>query len=95
MCVNEIIRSIDRPRDSGFIKAVVKIYEMIEEIIRTCEQGEKVQGQDVASPVHVRARDDLPRGLATYPVISSDKLSRTKYSKGFKNVYGNPYVRTI
>ena len=39
---------------------------MIGVIIGTDEQGEKVQGQDLASPVYVSVRVDLPRVLATY-----------------------------
>ena len=31
---------------------------MIEEIIRAEDQGKKVQGQDLTSPVPVRVRDD-------------------------------------
>ena len=46
-------------------KAVVKRFEMIEEIVRTDKQVQRVQGQDLALPVHVRARDDLPLVLAT------------------------------
>ena len=46
-------------------KAVVKRFETIKEIIGTKDQQEKVTGQDIALPVHVRARDDLPLVLAT------------------------------
>lgn len=42
------------------------------------------QEQDLASPVIVRVRDDLPGVLGYYPVIFPDKPSRTKYPKGFK-----------
>ena len=52
---------------------------MIEEIIRTDEQGEKVQRQDLALPVCVRVRDDLPNVIATYPIITPEKPSSTKY----------------
>ena len=50
-------------------KAVVKRIEKIEEIMKNDEQGEKVQGQGLASPVHARVQDDFPRVLATYLVI--------------------------
>ena len=42
-------------------KTVEKRFEMVEKIIRTDEQEEKVQGQDLASPVPVR--DNLSRVL--------------------------------
>ena len=35
-------------------KAVVKIFEKIEEVIETDEQGQKVQGQDLASTACAR-----------------------------------------
>ena len=35
-------------------------------------------------PVCVRVRDDLPRVLATYPVITSDKAVNTQYPNGYK-----------
>ena len=62
-------------------KAMVKIFEKIEEIIKTDDQGEKVQGQDLASPVCARVWDDLPRVLAAYVVIFSEKPSGTKNTK--------------
>ena len=63
-------------------KTVVKRFEMIEESIGADEQGTKVQGQNLISPVHVR--DDLHRALASYPVIYSDKASSSKCPKGSK-----------
>ena len=42
-------------------KTVVKRFEMTQKIDKTDEQGETVQGQDLASPVPVRVQDDLPR----------------------------------
>ena len=45
---NEIMRNIHRSRDSNFIKdSGKKKVETIGEIIRTDEQGVKVQGQDL------------------------------------------------
>ena len=55
----------------------------IEESIRIDKQGEKVQGKNLALPVLVRVRDDLPRVLVTCPFITSDKPACTQYS----NVY--------
>ena len=72
------------PELQALQKTVVKRFEIIKEIIRTDEQRVEVQGQDLASLVRVGGRDDLPRVLATYPVISSDKPSSNKYPKGFK-----------
>ena len=57
---------------------------MTEEIIRRDEEGMEVQAQDLALPVCVRVKDDLPRVLATYPIITSDKPSNTKYPKGLR-----------
>ena len=62
----------------------------IEEIIKTAEQGEKVQGQDLASSVCARVLDDLPRILAAYLVISSEKPSGTKYPKVVKEYTWQP-----
>ena len=67
-------------------KTVVKRFEMIEEIIGADEQGKKVQGQDSTSPVAVR--DDLPRVLASYPVIYPDKHQVLKAQKDAKKVDG-------
>ena len=63
-------------------KTVVKRFKMIEGIIGANEQGKKAQGQDSTSPVAVR--DDLPRVLASYPVIYSDKAPSSKCPKGSK-----------
>ena len=71
-------------------KTILKRFEMIEETIGADEQGVKVQGQDLALLAHVRVRDDLPSILVTYPVISSDKPSSTKYPKGFKECKYQP-----
>ena len=65
MCINEIIRNIHKSRHSGFIKDSGKKIKMIGEIIGTDEQGEKVQKQDLTSPVSVSVRIDLPRVLTT------------------------------
>ena len=62
---------------------MIKRFESIEELVRTDKQGEEVQAKDnskdLASPVPLRVRDDLPRVLATYPVISSEKSANTRY----------------
>ena len=63
-------------------KTIIKRFEIIEEIIGADEQGKKAQGQDSTLPVAVR--DDLPRVLASYPVIYSDKASSSKGPKGSK-----------
>ena len=63
-------------------KTVVKRFETIEEIIGADEHGKKAQRQDSTLPVAVR--DDLPRVLASYPVIYSDKASSSKGPKGSK-----------
>lgn len=44
-------------------KTVVKIFEMIEEIIKTDEQRVEIQRQDLALPVYVRGREDLSKVL--------------------------------
>ena len=67
---------------------MVKRYGIIEEIIRTDEQGEKIQEQDFASPIYNRVQNVLPRVLA-YLVIFSEKSSGTKYPKVLKNVNAN------
>ena len=71
-------------------KTVGKRFKMTEEIIRADEQGDKVQWQNLTSPVHVRARDDLPRVLANYPMITSDKKSIMKYTREFKECKWKP-----
>lgn len=58
-------------------------------MIKTDEQGQKAQEQDLASLVCVRLQDDFPSVLAAYPVISFEKPSGTKYSRSSKNIYGN------
>ena len=63
-------------------KIVVKRFETIESIIGPDEQGKKVQGQDLTSPVAVR--EDFSRVLASYSVVYSDKASSSKGPKGFK-----------
>ena len=65
-------------------KAVVKRFAKTEEIIRTDEQGDKVQVQNLALPVQVKVRNDLPRVLTVYPAISSEKPTGTKYPKVVK-----------
>ena len=42
------------------------------------------------SPVHVRVRGELPRVLAFYPVITSDKPSSSKCPKGPKEYRWKP-----
>ena len=61
---------------------IVKRSETIEEIIGADEQGKKLKGQDSSLPVAVR--DNLPRVLASYPVIYSDKASSSKDPKEYK-----------
>ena len=63
---------------------MVNIYETIEEIIGTDGQGDEAQEKGLASPGWVKVRDDLPRVLTVYPVISFDKSSGAKYPKGVK-----------
>ena len=62
---------------------------MIDKIIRTDEQKKEVQGQDLALPVCVRVRDDLPNVIATYPIITPEKPSSTKYWKDSEKVNRN------
>lgn len=50
---------------------------MIEEISGTNKQREKEQEQDLALPVCVRVRDNLPGVLTTYTVIVSNKPAST------------------
>ena len=71
-------------------KAVVKRFEKIEEFIEIDEQGQKVQGQDLASSVHARPWDDLHRVSTAYPVISSERPSGTKYPKVVKEYAWEP-----
>ena len=66
----------------GLQKTVVIKFEMTEKIIGADEQGEKVQGQNLIPPVHIRVRDDLPRVLTSYSVITSEKESSSKCPKG-------------
>ena len=67
---------------------MIKRFELIEELVRTDKQGEEVQAKDnskdLASPVPLRVRDDLPRVLATYPTTSSDKPANTQYPNRYK-----------
>lgn len=44
-------------------ETVVKIFEMIEEIIKTDEQRVEIQRQDLTLLVYVRGREDLSRVL--------------------------------
>lgn len=53
-------------------------FETFVEIIGTDKQGEEVQGKDSTMSVLVRVRDDLIRALATYIIITSDKLLNTQ-----------------
>ena len=69
----------------------MKIFEIIEEIIRCDEEGMEVQAQDLALPVYVRVKDDLPRVLATYPIITSDKPPILNTQKDSENVNGNNF----
>ena len=71
-------------------KKVVKRFETIKEIIGIDVQWEKVQELDLASPVCVNVKDDLPMALCKYPVISSDKILSTKYSSGFEECKWQP-----
>ena len=65
----------------------MKGFDSVEELVRTDKQGEEVQAKDnskdLASPVPLRVRDDLPRVLATYPVITSEKPANTQYPNGY------------
>ena len=61
---------------------MIQRFEMIEKIIGIDDPGETTQGQDTMPPPPVRT--GLPRVLATYPVIYSDKASTSKGSKGAK-----------
>ena len=56
--------------------AVVKTFEMMENVIITDEQGEKVQGQYIT--IYVRVRDDLSKSLTRYPAVSPDKYIQHK-----------------
>ena len=69
-------------------KTMIKIFEMIEEIIGTDELDEKIQGQDTMPPPAVRT--GLPSVYATYYVIYSDKVSTSKCSKGAKEARWMP-----
>ena len=69
-------------------EAMIQRFEMIEKIIGTDDLGEKTQGQDTMPPPPVRT--GLPRVLATYPVIYSDKASTSKGSKGAKESRWTP-----
>ena len=55
---------------------------MIEEIIGADKQSKKAEGQDTMPPPAVRI--GLPRVLALFTVIYSDKVSTSKGSKGAK-----------
>ena len=52
-------------------KAVAKILENIEEFIKFDDQGQKVQGQNLASSVCTKFQVTLSKVLPAYPVISS------------------------
>ena len=65
-------------------KTAVKKFETIDEITGTDEQGKKVQGED--STLTIALTDDLPRVLASYPVIYFDKASNSKALKHPKKV---------
>ena len=67
-----------------FKKAIVRRFEKIEQFIEIHEQGQKVQGQNLASSVRTKLQDSLPRVLPAYPVISSEKASGTKYPRVVK-----------
>ena len=65
-------------------KAIVKRIGKNEEFIEIGEQGQKVQGQDLASSVYARPRSDLHRVSTTYPVIALERSSGTKCTKVVK-----------
>ena len=71
-------------------KTVVGKFEKIVEIIGADEKGEKVQIQDLTLLVPVRIRDDLPRDLASYPVIIFEKASSYNCPKGSKECRWKP-----
>ena len=64
---------------------MIKRLKSIEELVRTDKQGEEVQAKDnskdLAFPVSLRVRGNLPRVLATYPVTTSEKPANTEYPK--------------
>ena len=70
------------PEIQALKNTVLKRFETSEEIIGADEQGKKVQRWDLTLPLAVR--DDLPRILASYPIIYSEKASSSKGSKGSK-----------
>ena len=73
---------------------MIKRFELIEELVRTDKQGEEVQAKDnskdLALPVPLRVRDDLPRVLATYPVTASEKPANSQYPKGYTECKWEP-----
>ena len=69
-------------------ETMIKRFEMIEEITGADEPGEKKQGQNTMPPPAVK--NGLPRALATYPVIYSNKVSTSKGVKGAKEARWMP-----
>ena len=91
--LNESMRALEQHTglESQMLQqAVVKRFEMVEEIIRTDQQGGKVKEQDLYSPIQVKVKDDLPRILSAYLVISFEKPSGTKYPKVVKQYKWQP-----
>ena len=70
--------------------SVVKRFENIEEFIKTDQQGQKVQGQDLTSSVYARLWDELSNVLTALLVISSERPSGTKYPKVVKEYTWEP-----
>lgn len=56
---------------------------MIEKFFSTDNQGEEIQAKDVASPVPLRIREDLPIVLTTYSIITSEKTGNTQYANKY------------
>lgn len=65
-------------------KMVVKSFESLEELVRTDNQGDEVQAKDSALSVYLRVSGDLPKALATYPVITFEGSANTQYKNGYK-----------
>lgn len=73
-----------------FQKTVIKRFKSINHPVRNGKQGEEVQAKDLILILLLRIRDGLPRILASYPDITSEKPENTHHKKGYKECNWKP-----
>ena len=71
-------------------KAMVNRFEKFGEIIDFDDQEQTIRNQNLTSSVHKTLWDSFPRVLPDFPVITSEKVARSKYSKVIKEYTWEP-----